>query len=49
MGSIANTVNYNQTTGEAFAEFKFTPGVNGDYAYPEAYYSILETSESDDF
>ena len=46
MGSVQNRIvetSFNETTLTADAKFSFTPGVNGDYAYPEASFVYFET------
>ena len=49
MGSIANRIDYDAESQTAEAKFTFTPGVNGDYAYPGAFYKVIEAPVNDNF
>lgn len=49
MGSVQNRIiekDSNETSLAADAQFSFTPGVNGDYAYPEASYVHFEINDT---
>ena len=52
MGSVQNRIvetSFNESTLTADAKFSFTPGVNGDYAYPEASFVHFETKDLSQF
>jgi hypothetical protein len=51
IGSLGNRImseNFNEMNSSAQIEFTFTPGINGDYAFPSTNFSIIHSHEQSD-